>query len=310
MGWNSAPYRTTNTNTFAGNSARSDHYSVNYLNWRFGPKGPNGHPIGRKTRLQVAKDALTGLVSTTDGVRFGLMVFNRTAGCTSAVGTIDTAVSATTMLLSDNPGFAIGQAVSITGAGVAGATLNTSITDIQPDNTFDPPKVALMIATAASTSINEQQVAANPCSGSLGNEGANVAQRIQRMGSNATDLPDYNNRTTLNNAINAAVAAARTPLTESLYEAYRYYSGRTPRFGTLTASAIIGGTVTQGRDTLAVCTGVSADCPFGAGRYRSPMLNNPNTTTPAGCQKNFVILLTDGGPEDDWSANADIKRMQ
>ncbi len=305
-----APYRTTATNTFAGNPARSDQYSVNYLNWRFGPKGPNGNPIGRKTRLQIAKDALTGLVATTDGVRFGLMVFNRTAGCTSSVGSIDIATNASLMLLSDNPGFAIGQTVSITGAGLAGATYITTITDIQPDNTYDPPKTTLTLALAALTSINDQQIAASPCTGSVGNEGANVAQRIQRMGSNNTDLPDFNNRAALNVAVNAVVAAARTPLTESLYEAYRYYSGRTPRFGTLTASALIGGTVTQGRDTLAVCPGAVAGCPYGAGFYRSPMLNNPNTTTPAGCQKNFVILLTDGGPEDDWSANADIKRLQ
>ena len=39
------------------------------------------------------------------------------------------------------------------------------------------------------------------------------------------------------------------------------------------------------------------------------MLNNPNTTDPAGCQKNFIVLITDGGPEDDWSANGDIKGM-
>ena len=35
-------------------------------------------------------------------------------------------------------------------------------------------------------------------------------------GTNANDLPDYNNRATLITAINAVTASARTPLTESI----------------------------------------------------------------------------------------------
>jgi hypothetical protein len=92
---------------------------------------------------------------------------------------------------------------------------------------------------------------------------------------------DAANRTSLNNAILSTTAAARTPLTESLYEAYLYFAGRTPQWGTSTASAVVGGTVTAGRDTSAVCTAVGPDCPS-IGVYRSPMMNNPTTTTPAG----------------------------
>ena len=210
-------YSTASGEAIAASAAKNiDVYSVNYLNWKFGPKGPNGHPIGRKTRLQIAKDALTDLVATTDGVRFGLMVFNRT-------------------------------------------------------------------------------------SNTLTNDGANVAYAMRRMGSNAADV-DVANRTSLNNAILSTTAAARTPLTESLYEAYLYYAGRSPQWGTDTTTALVGGTVTAGRDTTAVCSAIGPGCPA-VGVYRSPMLNNPNTTTPAGCQKNFVILLTDGGPEDDAGAN-------
>jgi len=213
-----ASYSTAAAEAIAADGTKNiDVYSVNYLNWKFGPKGPNGAPIGRKTRLQVAKDSLTELIPSTDGMRFGLMVFNRT-------------------------------------------------------------------------------------SSSLNNDGANVAYAVRRMGSNASD-PDVANRTSLANAILATTAAARTPLTESLYEAYLYFAGRTPQWGTSTATAVGGvGTVTQGRDTTAVCTAVSADCPS-IGVYRSPMLSNPTTAAPAGCQKNFVILITDGGPEDDSAAN-------
>ena len=52
-----------------GSGGNMDVYSVNYLNWVYGPKGPTGAPIGRKTRLQIAKDALSGIVATTNGVR-------------------------------------------------------------------------------------------------------------------------------------------------------------------------------------------------------------------------------------------------
>lgn len=54
-----------------------DMYSVNYLNWKYGPKGPTGQPIGRKTRLQIAKDVLTEVVTDVKGVRLGLMAFNQ-----------------------------------------------------------------------------------------------------------------------------------------------------------------------------------------------------------------------------------------
>lgn len=53
-----------------------DVYSANYLNWKFGVKGPNGHPVGRMTRMAVAKKALSEVILENDGVRFGLMVFN------------------------------------------------------------------------------------------------------------------------------------------------------------------------------------------------------------------------------------------
>jgi type IV pilus assembly protein PilY1 len=199
-----------------------DVYSNNFLNWRFGPRGPNGWPIGRKTRLQSAKDALSDLVMQTDGVRFGLMVTNRT------------------------------------------------------QTTFN-------------------------------NDGANIAFAVRRMGSNASD-PDFANRQLLVNAINNVVASSRTPLTESLYEAYLYFSGRMPRWGTDPTPALPSGTASQNYDRMAICAGTGTgdatgpDCPV-PGAYRSPMLSTPTAAAPAACQKNFVLLITNAQPEDDWSAN-------
>jgi hypothetical protein len=63
-----------------------DLYSVNYLNFVFGPKS-NGNPIGRKTRLQIGKDALVSLVNVTSNMNFGLMNYNLTQ--TAASGDVD-----------------------------------------------------------------------------------------------------------------------------------------------------------------------------------------------------------------------------
>ena len=127
--------------------------------------------------------------------------------------------------------------------------------------------------------------------------------------------PAYNNRADLVKAIQGVVASSRTPLTETLYEAYRYFSGRTPKWGTATTLAQGGGTVSAGRE---MTMGANADPPDaagnvfltnGGGTYNSPMLNNPTVAVPANCQKNYVVMITNGQPEEDFSANADIKTM-
>jgi type IV pilus assembly protein PilY1 len=74
----SKPYTVTAANKLtAAQAPNIDMYSVNYLNWKWGPHS-NGNPIGRKTRLQIAKDALVTLVNSTNNVRFGLMNYNLT----------------------------------------------------------------------------------------------------------------------------------------------------------------------------------------------------------------------------------------
>ena len=90
-------YTSNNSYAFEDDSDRRINvYSTNYLNWKFGAKvcrsgslsGPiitSGSmpgdavcsPVGRKTRLQIAKDALNKLIDETGGVRFGLTVFNK-----------------------------------------------------------------------------------------------------------------------------------------------------------------------------------------------------------------------------------------
>lgn len=219
-----AAYTTTSGNATAPDAI--DLYSVNYLNWKYGAKSEGGHPIGRKTRLQIAKDALSDLIAATDGVRLGLETFNALPNDTTLRGT-------------------------------------------------------------------------------QGSQGGKIVFPIKRMGNGAADS-DYANRAALITVINSQLAKAATPLTESIYEAYLYFNGRAPRFGTASAitanftasalPAVGGGNVTDGADATAVS----------AGKYVSPMMNNPTTATPSSCQKNFVVLITDGGPEKDVDANDQI----
>lgn len=376
----------------ADSSKNIDVYSVNYLNWKFGAKacrGTDGNlitsstipstatcsPIGRKTRLQVAQDALSGLVTNTNSIRLGLEVYNKTGTCLAVSGTavaggsiftaqtnpgfvngnavtlsgdttgsptistiasdpdptvstqyftLSSAVSGTltttgtiaaadsVLTVASNPGsgFKVGGTIVVAGAGAAGADLTATILSV------DGGGLTLTLNTTAGTAVSgaavkgvlNVTVTANPCSGAVSDEGGNIAYAVKRMGNDSTDT-DYANRATLIAKINSVTAQSRTPLTEVMYEAYRYFSGRTPKFGTLTTAAS-SGTVADTRDTSAVCTGISSACPYGAGYYASPMMNNPSAGSPANCQKNYIVMLTNGQPEDDSSANGDIKNMR
>ncbi len=229
------------------NAPAYDIYSSNYLNWKYGPKS-HGNPIGRKTRLQTAKDALTQLVQNKDGVRFGLMVFNRM------------------------------------------------------DNTYSTEGGNIVYAIARMGTNNPADIAA-----------MGAAARAE----NDTALA---NRQVLIGKINGLVATAQTPLTESLFEAYRYFKGGAPDFGRLTTTALDGAKAASGCDRRAFETpgdgSDGSDCLGNAGHagasgnYHSPMLDLLGSDgQPALCQKNFTLLVTDGGPENDWSANDQIKAL-
>ncbi|HUY04343.1 MAG TPA: hypothetical protein VMV33_13755 [Rhodocyclaceae bacterium] len=224
-----------------------DIYSTNYLNWKYGPKF-HGNPIGRKTRLQTAKDALTQLVQNKDGVRFGLMVFNRL------------------------------------------------------DNSYNTEGGNIVYAVARMGTNNPADISAMSAAARAENDAALA------------------NRQVLIGKINGLVATAQTPLTESLYEAYRYFRGDAPDFGRLSTPALDGSKAASGCDRKAFetpgdgsdgsdCLG-NADHPGASGNYHSPMLDLLGSDRqPALCQKNFTLLVTDGGPENDWSANDQIKAL-
>ena len=84
-------------------------------------------------------------------------------------------------------------------------------------------------------------------------------------------------------AINALTAHTYTPLSETLYEASQYYMGRRVDYGALTS-------VAASRD------------PSNPANYQSPVVY--------GCQKNFIVYLTDGEPTKDVDADAKIKALR
>lgn len=76
-----------------------------------------------------------------------------------------------------------------------------------------------------------------------------------------------------------------TPLSETLYEAYLYWKGGTPRYGNTTTSTAYSYSIDAAR--------VSA-----GGNYKSPLTN--------ACATNFNVLLTDGDPTGDKDADSSI----
>ena len=83
-------------------------------------------------------------------------------------------------------------------------------------------------------------------------------------------------------ASDAFTAGGNTPLSETLYEATRYYSGMSADYGSNSVNGVF----------------VDSD---NSNNYLSPITSQ--------CQKNFVILLTDGQPTSDTEADSNIQTL-
>lgn len=95
-------------------------------------------------------------------------------------------------------------------------------------------------------------------------------------------------RQELKDQITALNGNSFTPLSETLFEAYKYWKGEQPKFGDNTTATRYSYSV----DTARVSVG---------GRYKTPLGNT--------CGTNFNVLLTDGDPTQDKSADSDIKGL-
>lgn len=92
-----------------------------------------------------------------------------------------------------------------------------------------------------------------------------------------------------------------TPLSETLYEAYLYYSGSTVKFGDTSKDVCTGsGWSTTCNSAPSVAASRVGDS-LSSHTYKSPIVSQ--------CQKNYVVYLTDGLPTQDTQANTLIQSL-
>ena len=97
------------------------------------------------------------------------------------------------------------------------------------------------------------------------------------------------------NELNALYAGSNTPLSESYYEAALYLKGQRPKFGNNTRAAYENG------NSYTIVSKPSVAASKTGSNYKSPIEYS--------CQKSNIILLTDGAPTYDNSANNDIRAL-
>jgi type IV pilus assembly protein PilY1 len=103
-------------------------------------------------------------------------------------------------------------------------------------------------------------------------------------------IDDYStNATTLDSSIQAIEANTWTPLAETLFKAYTYFMSRT----TSDRPYGVDGTTRFPKYQYRTSDGANTSSPPG------DPLKCPGTNAPCECQKNFVILITDGSPSED-----------
>ncbi|PCI17531.1 MAG: hypothetical protein COB62_07475 [Piscirickettsiaceae bacterium] len=90
-------------------------------------------------------------------------------------------------------------------------------------------------------------------------------------------------RTNIVNSINALTASGNTPLSETLWEAHKYFLGGSVEYGT-----------NSNRDAAAVS----------GGNYNSPVADSTSS-----CQSNYVVYLTDGQPYSDSGRDGTIRSL-
>ena len=109
-------------------------------------------------------------------------------------------------------------------------------------------------------------------------EGGPVLQAMEDIGTS---------RAAMKTAINSLPASGYTPLSETMYEAGQYYAGRSVDYGNVedpksVAASRLGNAITSNT-------------------YKAPVN--------AACQKNYIVLLSDGAPTRDVSAQSKIESL-
>ncbi|MBT8132012.1 MAG: hypothetical protein KJO35_07070, partial [Gammaproteobacteria bacterium] len=146
--------------------------------------------------------------------------------------------------------------------------------------------------TKVSSRMEVVQNVANDVLASL--SGVNVA--LMRFSANAEGgmvinemVPVEQGLSSLMTAVDSLRPLGPTPITETMYEARQYFVGGNVKYGVNSESApdIAQPSVDESQDA--------------SGNYISPITRQ--------CQRNYLVLLTDGLPTDDTSANSDIEDL-
>jgi|GEM_PF-220047 len=124
-------------------------------------------------------------------------------------------------------------------------------------------------------------------------------------------LPIATNAAPILANVNADAPSGSTPISESLYEAYLYYSGGGVYFGNNSYTTTCNNWVTSGAGLKTCASFTTAKQPSVAASRTPATATGANYNSPSNssCQKNFVVFLTDGLPNSDSKANSLITKL-
>lgn len=128
------------------------------------------------------------------------------------------------------------------------------------------------------------------------------------------DDMDAQRRTDMANVVAQIAAENNTPLAETLYEAYRYYGGKTLLFGNdqdpeAPARDLTAETYTTQTTAINPPYDTTTTDSSGNTVYVQPSSETYTAPTEFSCQKANIIIVTDGDPTSDTDANSAITNM-
>jgi type IV pilus assembly protein PilY1 len=164
--------------------------------------------------------------------------------------------------------------------------------------------------TSTKSKISIMQTAATNLLNSVG--GVNVGlMRYNYSGSGGEVLWPVGDivtgKASMTSLINSWAPAGITPLSETLYEAYLYYSGGAVTYGKSSTSTKCTSWATNGQCNSA--TSFSAPSVAAARTPATATGANYNSPASNSCQKNYIVYLTDGLPNEADKADAAIKAL-
>jgi type IV pilus assembly protein PilY1 len=109
--------------------------------------------------------------------------------------------------------------------------------------------------------------------------------------------------------VNSIVPAGGTPLSETLLEAYRYFSGAPVRYGNNSKICTSNFILPDGNGQCV--SGALFPFPSVANSRSPAQLSSQNYDSPADqtCQQNYIVYITDGLPTSDRTADTEIKSL-